>query len=188
MKKLAIASLLAAVAMFIWGFVFWATGLSNPFNHLSAEASQAVVDGLKASITESGAYQLPDYYVVDQDEFVSRHKEGPIVTIFYQAAGADPQAPVKMLQGFLHYLVTAVVLAFVLKTVAPGLAGYGDRLKLMVVIGLAATIYGNLGNPIWFHHDWGYHLSVALYDFVVYVIAGAVLAYFITGEAEGAEA
>lgn len=188
MKKLAVASLLAAVAMFIWGFAFWATGLSDPFNHLSAGASRTVVGGLKASITESGAYQLPDYYAVDEDEFVSRHKEGPIVTIFYQATGADPQSPVKLLQGFVHYLVTAVILAFVLKTAANGLAGYGDRLKLMIVIGLAATIYGNLGKPIWFHHDWGYHLSVGLYDFVAYVVTGAVLAYFIKGEAEAAEA
>ena len=41
----------------------------------------------------------------------------------------------------------------------------------------------DLGNTIWWHHALRWTLAQAFYDFVLYVIAGLVLAKFVTPKA-----
>lgn len=100
--------------------------------------------------------------------------------VAFRPDGADPQAPAKLLAGFLHMLAAAALLGLLLRRA--GSAGYGARFGTAVVFGLAASLFAHLGQPIWFDLPWGYYLSIALYDLVAWLIAGAVLAYFVQPE------
>jgi hypothetical protein len=44
-------------------------------------------------------------------------------------------------------------------------------------VGVIATWFGVMSEPIWWHHDWGTSSLFALFDLVSYAIAGAVMAY-----------
>ena len=177
MKQWALGSLLGAIVMFVWGFIYWGTGAVDPFSHASGEGEAAVATALASSLPGAGVYFVPDMANGTVDEWVERHKAGPIAMVSFQSAGADPQSPTTMLAGFVHMLVTVGVLGAAL--LLAGLSGFADRFRLAAVIGVAATVFANLGDPIWFHAPWGFHLTVAIYDIVAWLVAGAVLAYFI---------
>jgi hypothetical protein len=179
MLKLALGAFVAGIAMFVWGFVYWGLGIVDGFSHVSPEGEAAITQALKANLSADGTYMLPDMKNGTMDEFSTRMSAGPFTQIHYHAAGATMGDPMVMLKGFVHMLITAALLAFTLQMLAPATPSYLDRLKVMALIGFTAAFFMHLGNPIWWHHDWLNASVLFLYDFAAYVIAGAVLAYFV---------
>ena len=179
MLKLGLGALLAAVAMFLWGFFFWGSKLIDHFGHVSPEAETALTEALKANLTADAVYVLPDYKNGTEEEVMARASAGPIALINFHAAGTPPMATT-LAMGFVHMLITTAILAFFVQLTLPAAPAYMDRVKLVAVFGAAAAIYAQLGNPIWWHYPWAFSASGALYDFVSYVLAGLILAYFIT--------
>ena len=55
----------------------------------------------------------------------------------------------------------------------------------MAAIGVGATIWANLANAVWFHQSWQHHLWVSFYNVIAYIVAGLVLARFITPSKKG---
>lgn len=168
---------LAAVAMFVWGFVFWGLKPLDPFAHTTLAQEQAVAEALADQLPEAGVYFLPDIGTGTEAEWVARHEAGPLAMIAFRPGGADPQAPAKMLMGFFHMLVVAALLGLVIWYA--NLGSYGGRFSLAALVGVAATIFPNISQPIWFDLPWRYFLTVSVYDLVAWLLAGAVLAYFV---------
>lgn len=178
MLKTVLGAFLAAIAMFVWGFVYWGAGVVDPFAHMSAETETAVGDTLKANFAADGVYFIPDAKVGAEEEWMARMSAGPVAMINFKSGGAQPIG-MTMAQGFAHMLVTTLLLAGLLAYVAPA-AAYAARFRLIVLIGVVAAFFAHLGQPIWWHYPWAFSLLGALYDAGAYVIAGAVLAYFVT--------
>lgn len=84
-----------------------------------------------------------------------------------------------MALGFLHMLITSLLLAALLMYAAP-VSTYAARFRLVAVMGIIAAFFAHLGQPIWWHYPWAYATIGAVYDAGAYVIAGAILAYFVT--------
>ena len=178
MLKSALGALLAAIAMFVWGFVYWGSGLVDPFTHMSAEAEAALGEAVKTNLTADGVYVVPDPKNGTEEEWMQRMSAGPFAMINLKAGGTPPMQTTLAL-GFVHMLVTTILLAALLMYVTPA-ANYLERLKVIATVGFIAAVFAHFGQPIWWHYPWPYALVGAIYDLGAYVISGAVLAYFVT--------
>ena len=180
MKSLAIGSFLAALAMFVWGWMFWDTPASGEvFSDLGADQAADLGAALNAALPADGTYVLPDPAGGDQETFARQMATGPLAVVYYRRAGAQAMDPVVMLKGFLHTLLTAAIFGFILHGLRDKVVAYSDKVKLIATIGLGATIWANLADAIWFHQSWSHHLWISFYNLVAYLLAGLVLARFI---------
>jgi len=177
MKQLIIGALVSAVAIFVWGFLFWAL-LSSPNDLASQEDELALQQSLAEHLPRSGMYYVPS---MDEqsDTYAERHRSGPIATIFVRLEGAEPMSPVSLLVGLLHEAIFAFMVGLLLLMAMPALGSYRRRVLFVTVAGVAAAFWFELADPIWWYHPWGFHLANAFYSVVAWFIAGLILARFL---------
>lgn len=176
MKQLVIGSVVAAVAMFFWGFLVW--GVSPfPYQVLKPVADvPALQDALKGALPESGVYLFPHPSQGTEREIQERLAHGGFGRVVFVREGATMGGGTFGL-GYLHNLVTAFLLALLVRSAGGG--SYGARFGTVFLAGLAGAIYSNLGKPIWYFDPWGAHVLDFAYDLSSYVVAGLVLAKFV---------
>ncbi len=177
MRDMVIGSVVAAIAMFLWGFLFWGVGLIDPFAHTNADAQQAVAKALQDKLPTDGVYFVPDRTLESPDAWAQSHTKGPIATVSIMKSGADPMAASKLIAGFVHMLVATIILGTIM--MVSNRPSYLERLQLGALVGIGGTVFANLTQPIWFDSPWGYHLTNGFYQLVAWLIAAAILAYFV---------
>lgn len=179
-KGIWLGSLLAAVVVFVWGFLFWGLPIINPIDSGvdGAKAQEALKQLVPAG--KDGVYFVPAM-PGDQmtEEWAALHRQGPLVTLIVRQAGAPPMAPTVFLLGFLHNFVTACLIGLLLSKVVGALPSYGARLAFVALAGLAATIWGHAGDPIWMYHPWRFHVLAMIYDIIAWGLTGSILARFV---------
>lgn len=170
MTRLIGGSAIAAVLMFILGFIFYATPLQGI---AYASADPAVIDRVQAAMAElpkSGAYLIPN---TEQPGGAAAYAKGPIGMLRVVKSGFPAFDPTVLMAGFTHYFVSALLIGLALRSVAGRLDGGQTRAVLGWTI-LACAIFNQLGDPVWYRLDWTY----ALYSFganVVILVAGALV-------------
>jgi hypothetical protein len=179
MVKPALGAFLAAVAMFMWGFFYWGSGLIDPFSHMTAENETAISEALKTNLPADGVYFVPESKHDTPENWQARMNAGPVAMINFKSGGTPPMSQT-MLAGFLHMLGTAILLALLLTLLLPVASTYLDRLKIVALVGAIAAFEAHMGQPIWWHWPWAHALIGAGYTFGSYLIAGLVLSYFVT--------
>ena len=168
-----IGGVVAAVAMFILGFIFYATPLKSlGGGSLDNMQAAAVQQSLAANIPETGTYFVPSDATAEQTVM---YGQGPIATIHYNSAGFPIGDAATMIGGFIHMLVVALLLAVGLYTVSRYVADFGERVKLLVLGVLGATVFMRLGEPIWYHHDWGHAIYLFVADSISLIVAGLII-------------
>ena len=132
MKNLVLGALLAAVVLFAWGFVFW--GLI-PNSGVKMHPDEAVLQQhLAESIPETGAYYVPYPAGAGDTESMARHEAGPIAFLFIRLEGR-PLIPVStMIGGFLHMLITALLIGMLLRMLLPSLPAWRDRVLFVAIV------------------------------------------------------
>ncbi len=186
MLRLLLSAFLAAVLMFVCGFVFWAI-LATRFQVMQSVAEdEAAIHELASHLPKSGVYRYPNYDEgnMDQKEFARKHTKGPLVTIFYQTAGADPMQPRVLVMGFVHYFIVALLAGNLLYMVK--LPTYFGRWGFILALGVFAAVFIDPSDTIWFSHPWQYPLFNAAYHVATCAVAGVVLAAFIRPAAKAA--
>ena len=174
MGKLLLGSVIAAAAMFAWGFVFWVVAGVPQDTLKSVPDAPAAQAALKSVFPESGAYFIPDESL-PQDEFVRLHEAGPRAFIHYNAEGAPAMAPATLLSGFLLNWVTCFLLGWLLlQTNTPG---YLSRVFFLTVAGVTAALFIEYGAVIWFYANRPFQLVNMLSNSVSWLVAGLVLAW-----------
>lgn len=168
-----VGAVAAAVAMFIIGFVFFATPLYKLGTGTVDNARAAAVQqAMAANLPETGTYFVPSGDTPEQSVMYGR---GPVATIHYNTSGFSIADPGVMIGGFVHMLVVALLMAAGLGIVSRYIAGFGERVRLLVIGVLAATIYMRLGAPIWNHQDWGYAIYVLIAESISLIVAGLII-------------
>ncbi|HYE97034.1 MAG TPA: hypothetical protein VD962_12570 [Rubricoccaceae bacterium] len=179
MRSLLLGAVLAAVVLFLFGFVVWGLMPVDPFSTVSDEPalSQTLVQVLPAS----GVYLLPDEGDTEEEFAAATEamRRGPLAMVFFRREGVEPMAPAVFALGFLHMFVTALLLGLVLRQAAPALPSYGARVAFVALLGLTAAVWARLGEPIWWHFPWGFHLLYFFSDLLSWTLAGLVLARFV---------
>ncbi|MGL4542520.1 MAG: hypothetical protein ACRCUI_08440, partial [Polymorphobacter sp.] len=112
----------------------------------------------------------------DSAATTAAYANGPVATSNYNIGGfamADPQV---MLTGFVHMLISALLLGLTLWGVRGRVPDFASRARLVVGIALVAVVFIDLSEPIWFHHDWRNALYVGAVNFISLGAAGLLLA------------
>ncbi|MEM8933028.1 MAG: hypothetical protein AAGE94_17715 [Acidobacteriota bacterium] len=178
MRNLLVASLLASIALFVWGFVFWPLTESHVTGHAVDE------DALRAALQEqlpaTGTYFLPSPQD-GIDIWHRRHVEGPITVIRHRAEGVEPITPSFFLRGWLFLFVAVLPMAWLMRRLARHLDSFGERVRLCMVIGLAMALFGELRGAVWSLEPWGHHLLGGGFVLGAWTILGVVLGWLVDG-------
>ena len=171
--KSTIGVILAAVAMFAWGFVFWTVLYPEDVTRAPADDAAAQV-ALTEHFPEPGVYVVPGNGM-QSEAWAERHRAGPVAQVVI-AAGTDPMSPRVFIKGFIHFLAVAALLGILLKLVSPTLRSYGARFGFVLLAGITASVYFNLALNVWFYWPMGWLLWNGFYDIMTWAVAGLILA------------
>jgi hypothetical protein len=109
-----IGAVAAAVAMFIVGFIFFATPINGiGMKSLPDPQAAAVQNALAQNLPETATYAVPSDATAGQTTLYGR---GPIATIHYNTSGFAIGDPATMIGGFIHMLVVTLLMAVGLYT------------------------------------------------------------------------
>jgi hypothetical protein len=184
MIRMFVGALLAAVVLFVWGFVFWsASGVMYQFMHRLPDEDKAV-QVFQDNGLESGTYLIPfpDAAAMNGTDkekegvFLARRVKGPVVEIIYRKEGApSPGNPQALAVGFCHYFAASLLAAVLLILAQPGLPRYPMRVLFVFLAGVFATVAITFAKPIWFFHPWPAVLYEAAFQTIGWLLAGLVL-------------
>jgi hypothetical protein len=188
MARALLGAVLAAIAMFVIGFIFYATPLQK-IAVTSADDAQAaaVQQALAANLPRTGTYFIPG---ADTPAQSTMYSQGPVATVHYNMGGFAVAAPDVMIGGFIHMLVVTAFMAAGLLMLSRRVDDFAEQLKLLILGVLGATIFIRLGSPIWYHQDWAYAIYTFLADSISLGIAGLIILKLLpkTATAEAATA
>ena len=183
MKKFLLGPALAALAMFFWGFAYWGAPHHLPYKTLGTVADvSATALSLGKLFPASGAYLLPS--PVDGEEKMNElARRGPSVEIHILKEGyGGAETGTTMAVGYGQLFVLCVLLSAMLSFLAKAFERWTCRVKFCAFLGLLVAVC-DFGQAIWWHHSLGWTSAHAFYDFGAYLIAGLVLAKFVTPKA-----
>jgi hypothetical protein len=178
MRRLVLGSLAAGLAMWLVGFIFWGALLGwIPFSTLSDANAQQVQQALAANLgpAGSGSYAIPSATTTAGTVLQAN---GPVAIVHFTNRGFPALDSFSLIWGLVLAMGCAFAGALALRAVAGGL-GFGDRIKLVAFLAVAVAGYGDLGQPVFHHAPWGYFIYLFVSDVVTWVVAGAVLAWFL---------
>jgi hypothetical protein len=180
MKRHVLGPALAALAAFILGFLYWGPVTLLPYKALGPVADP---DGTAVAIGKlfpaSGAYLIPSP-TLGAEKVKALSERGPSVEVHIrQEPFTDADMGKCMAFGYLHMFVVSVLLSFMLCGLAKSFERWTCRVKFCAGIGLLVAT-GDLGYAIWWHHSLAWTLMQSIYDFLMYLTIGLVLAKFVT--------
>lgn len=177
MKNHVIAPALAALAMFVFGAIYWMSPFPYKFLQQTTD-DRATLAALKPFFPATGAYVIPGPHL-DHDTMTALYQAGPSVMVQFVAEGHAAMEPAVFVKGYLHYFVVAVLLGILLRRFAPAFRNYASSVKVSALIGLTGGVLLTCSDPIWWHHAWAWHLVNLLYSVLAFTVAGLVLGRFV---------
>jgi hypothetical protein len=180
MRRLVTGSFLAAVAMFIFGAVYWTMPL--PYSSLRSVEEHGVAAALAAGIfPESGLYMLPDpnLAATDPETFARLHREGPVVMANVVHDPGEPMRTSTFVDGFLHEFGSCLLIGVLMSMAAPAFPTVGRRAAFAALMGFTAAFFIDIGATVWWRMPLSWQFYQLVYNTVAWSIAGLVLARFV---------
>jgi hypothetical protein len=175
--RILIGSIVAGLAQFFVGFVFWATPLSRIAFTVAPDAQNAAVQTALAqnlTATGTGTYHIP---WMETASGAVLHGRGPVALIFFNTNGFPAMQTSALIGGLVLSIVSMLLLGLALNTVAVRVTDFASRMKIVVFASLGVTLYAVLGQPTYnFFMPWGYWVFLAVSLIVGFVGGGFVLA------------
>ncbi len=176
--RMLIGSLVSAVLLFLWGFVFWGMSPFAKSVMRTAPNQEAWVDTLNDSVAESGVYLIPAGADRMDDESVKpAHEAGPIAMLFFHKQGAPMGDWKVMVFGFLHMLLSAFIAAIIVA--ASEARTFFSRFMLVFWVSIFAAVWVDLSNVVWFYFPTDYFWLKFAYHITAGIIMAAVLGMLI---------
>jgi len=177
----------SAVAMFMWGFIFWGV-LAVPNGLVREAPDEAATQAfLRDNDFETGVYSVPMPAEPGDETKEARHVEGPLAMIFVRERGAPSMPPSLLIGGFAHMWIAAFSMGLVLCYIAKSTT-FGARVGIVFCTGAIGAFFSNLAYPVWFWHPWPFHVGTLFYDTVAWLLAGLVLGAIVKPTASRPEA
>ena len=177
MKRLFLATSANTIALILWGLLYWGV-LYEPlevFNDLPNKETVAEVLFDNNTPTGTYFYPWPRNSSAAMADWLKNHIEGPIFRISYVEKGENPQSPMKLIMGCIHYFIVSLLGASLLLLTGPALNTFVKRLLTVFIAGCMGTLYIQLSDSVWLHLPWWHTGSQVLYDIVSWLIMGTVL-------------
>jgi hypothetical protein len=186
MIRTVIGGLVGGVILFLIGFVFWATPLSQMAYSDAGEAQSAAIQtSLAQNLTASGTgtYIIPNPRTAQGTVLYGK---GPIAHVQFNASGFPVEDMSQLLTGFIFAIVAAMLMAFGLAAVA-GARGFSDLARLVVLFSLGITVWTILAQPVFNHFGWGYWIYSFVAETTGLLVAGLVIARWFVPHHERAQ-
>jgi hypothetical protein len=179
MGRVIIGAAAAAVAMFILGFIFYATPLAKlSYGTVDNAQAAAVQQSLAQNLPRTGTYAVPG---VDTAEKTVMYGQGPVATVHYNSRGFAPADPASLIGGLVFYFVIALLLGVALVGIAGRVPDFGSQARAIVISTVAASAFMHLSEPIFYHHDWGHFLYLFIADAIMLAAGGLIIARWFLG-------
>jgi hypothetical protein len=173
MVRVLIGSLVGGVAMFIAGFIFWATPLQYlAYSSANDTQNAAVQLSLAQNLPHTGRYIIPNPMTQVGANGYSR---GPIASVDYNSQGYAPSDMASMVGGFVQEVVVSLIIGLSLLGIAGRVTDFASRARVAIGLSAAATIMILIGDPIWMHADWRYAIYATIADLAMLSAASLVL-------------
>ncbi|MCG8435340.1 MAG: hypothetical protein MJA83_15055 [Gammaproteobacteria bacterium] len=176
MKKYLLGVFLAALAMYVWGTVYWL----SPIPYLAVNTTPDDASAGRALLEyfpESGTYTVPGP-AVEPEQAVELSIEGPVAFVHLAREGRDPFSPTPFIIGFVQHILFAILISGLLFIGGSSMARYQDRVKLIAVAGFISAFFVRTSNTIWQGLPVEWELVNGIYEIVAWLLAGTVLAAF----------
>lgn len=172
--KMMFGALVAAVVMFIAGFIFYATPLSRlAYVGVEDTAAAAVQSSIAQNLPATGSYLIPDPAT---QAGTMAYAKGPIAMVHVSRAGAPVADMNVLIWGFAHEIIICFILGWALMGIDRRIPDYVSRLKTVLLFSVASSGFIHLGNPIWYHLGWTFSVYHFVADALILTLAGAILA------------
>jgi hypothetical protein len=186
MIRVIIGAVPAALAMFVIGFLFFATPLAR-LSTASLDNAQAaaVQQALASNLRETGTYSVPG---VDTPEQTNMYSRGPIATIHYNTKGFAALETSSLLGGLVFNFIIALLIGAALIGIDRRVPDFGSRARAVAILAVAAAAFTHLGEPIYYHHDWRHFIYLFVADSAALIAAGLIIARWFLPRGESAAA
>src|SRR5262245_39058248 len=179
MVRVIFGSAVAAIVMFVIGFIFYGPLGLNKLASVSLNDTQAaaVQQTLAANLPRTGTYFVPDPGSSAAQTVM--YGQGPIATIHYNTGGFAATDPGSLVGGLIFNFIVAFVIGFALLGIDRNTSDFRSRAKVGVLIAVAATAFIHLGEPIYYHHDWVHFIYAFIADGLMLAAAAIIVAWFL---------
>jgi hypothetical protein len=188
-KKTWIAGLLAAIVMFIWGFIAHDVLPTAEMALKTTLTEEAVMASIKGNMSGSGMYIIPGKDMTEAKKLSGDAQKaamkagqdkwfaGPTAIVVYND---HPGPGFGMLLGaeFLSTLVAALIIAFAFSMALPNLNTFGKRVLFVTLIGLLPLFVVDMSLWNWYRFPDGYAITEVLDYGIGGLLAGIFLAWF----------
>jgi hypothetical protein len=175
MIRVIIGAVPAALAMFVIGFLFFASGLQNLVTHsVDDTRAAAVQQAMAANLPGTGTYTIPDPEGSSAQTVM--YGRGPIATVHYNMGGFPAMDAGALVGGLVVDFIVALLIGAALIGIDRRVPDFGSRARVVALIAVAAAAYTHLGEPIYYHHDWGHFIYLFIADSAALIAAGLIIA------------
>jgi hypothetical protein len=183
MIKLMFGSFVAAIAMMISGFVYFAGPVAlMGFSTANDTQSAVLQSAFAANLPETGTYLIPNPAT---ESGTTLYGKGPVATVHYNRRGFSLETMDGMMWGFALYLVAAALMAGALSQLDRRVPDFKSRAVIVVCFAFACTALNILTDPIFSHQDWTFAIFAFVGDVLILCIGGLILArWFLPTRAE----
>lgn len=172
--KVIVGAAAAAIAMFVVGFIFYATPLKDIHIKSLPDANAAALQqSLAANVPATGTYHVPSG---DTQAQTVMYGQGPVATVHYNSGGFPTMDSAAMIGGLVLDYIAMLLIGLALAAVGERIGDFGTRARIVILFALGASAYMHLGEPIWYHHDWGHFTYLFIGDAAALIAGGLVLA------------
>jgi hypothetical protein len=174
MIRVVIGSIVGGIAMFITGFLFWATPLNRIGISSATEAQSATVQlALAQNLPATGFYLIPNPETPNGSVLYGK---GPTALVNFNTAGFSTADPKVMIGGFIQEVVVSLLIGFSLYAIAGRVTDFASRARLVVGLSAATVVMITLSDPIWMHGSWRYGIYGLVADLAMMCASGLVIA------------
>jgi hypothetical protein len=183
MVRIIIASIIAAIVLFVWGFLSWSQLNLYAFAmpSLPPGNAAALVETMGTQLPYTGVYFVPHPPADMSDEaalenWKQRHRRGPIALIAFNKDGTEPMHPIMFVRGFAIYLIAAVFMCMMLAGAGGWARNFITRLVFVLFAAAFATFATRGVDWNWFYIPSDYTGALVIDLFVGWFLAGLVIA------------
>jgi hypothetical protein len=172
-KRVLLAGVLGAVAMFLWSFVAHTFLPLGEAGIKQIDKEQALLTSMQSTLSSPGMYMFPNMDPKDQAANEKKIASGPSGLLVYFPI-RDFSFPKSLAIEFSAELLQSLIAAYLLSlTVA---STFGARLGVFALMGLMAVSATNLSYWNWFGFSSTYTAAYMFTGWMGYVCAGLVAA------------
>ncbi|HEX8623137.1 MAG TPA: hypothetical protein VF718_14305 [Allosphingosinicella sp.] len=175
MVRTVIGGLVGGIILFVMGFIFWATPLSElAFSQAGDAEGAAIQSALAQNLTKTGTgtYEIP---YAGTPQGTTLYGKGPIATVHFNTDGFSKEDMGMLLPGFIAAVLTGLLIAFALAAVGGG-RSFAGAARLVVLYSLGFTTWAYLATPIFAHFGWAHWIYSFVAESVSLILAGLVIA------------